>query len=101
MATVAFGGTIVFYLVAANAESVSPFEIPFFVDRVVGIFVAGVACNLCLVLRMWKHCRPLACLSFQEDLGWSIGMSLLTFFFIFGCFSTMGKYGHKNQHACE
>jgi hypothetical protein len=28
-------------------------------------------------------------------------MSLLTFFFIFGCFSTMGKYGHKNQHACE
>jgi len=60
VATVTLGRALVLGLVAADAECVALFEVPFFVCREVGIFVACVAPNVCLVLGVLEHRRPLA-----------------------------------------
>ena len=62
MATVTFCRAFILGLVAAYAECVALFEVPFFVRREIGILVACVAPNVCLVLGVLEHSRPLASL---------------------------------------
>lgn len=60
MATITFGRPFVLGLVAAHAQSVSLFKIPFLVRREIGVLVAGVARIICLVLCVGEHSRLLA-----------------------------------------
>lgn len=60
MATVAFCRSFILGLVAAHAESVSLLEIPLPVRREIGVLVAGVAPDLCLVLGVGEQRRLLA-----------------------------------------
>lgn len=60
MATVAFCRPFILCLVAAYTESVSLLEIPLPVRREIGVFVAGFAPDLCLVLGVGEQRRFLS-----------------------------------------